>query len=180
MTNDEFNALSDDGMERHLIRGVLLEKPATFRNYLHSKTAASLAQLLKEWALHHPNPGGQVLSGDVGFDLGRNPDTSVGIDVAYVSAETAALQTNNAAIVVGVPVLAVEILSPKDTIEEINRKIDVYIACGVKQVWIVDPHFRTVRVHRPGHKPKFYADDDDLMAEPDLPEFSVPVARFFD
>ncbi|MBC8117042.1 MAG: Uma2 family endonuclease, partial [Candidatus Saccharimonas sp.] len=72
------------------------------------------------------------------------------------------------------------ILSPNDTVEEINDKIDVYIAAGVKQVWIVDPHFRTVRVHRPGHKPEFYTDDEDLVAEPDLPGFRVPVAQLFE
>jgi len=32
MTNEEFLALPDDGMERNLIRGVLLEKPKTRRN----------------------------------------------------------------------------------------------------------------------------------------------------
>lgn len=180
MTNDEFLALPDDGMERNLIRGILWEKTMTRRNRFHSKTEAAIACFLKTWVLSLPEPRGDVLSGEAGFFLARNPDTTVGIDVAYISAETAARQSESTAMVEGVPVLAVEILSPNDTIEEINNKIDIYISAGVKQVWIVDPHFRTVNVHRPGSKPEFYTDDDQLAGGSDLPGFQVRVAQLFD
>ena len=180
MTNDEFLALPEDGAERNLIRGILWEKPMTRRNRFHSKTEAAIACALKNWVLTLPEPRGDVLSGEAGFYLARNPDTSVGIDVAYISAETVGQQADDTAMVDGIPVLAVEILSPNDTVEEINGKVDIYIDCGVKQVWIVDPHFRTVNVHRAGQKPEFFTDDDNLSGDPDLPGFCVQVARLFD
>ena len=180
MTNEEFLALPDDGMERNLIRGVLQEKPMTRRNRFHSKTEATIACYLRNWVMALPAPRGDVLSGEAGVYLARDPDSTVGIDVAYISAETAAAQTDDTTMVDGAPVLAVEILSPNDTVEEINDKIDEYIAAGVKQVWIVDPHFRFVRVHRPGHQPEFYTNGDELTAEPDLPGFRVPVAQLFE
>ena len=180
MTNTELLAIPDDGMERNLIRGVLKEKPMTRRNRYHSSSEANLAYLLNVWRHRQPSPRGAVLSGEAGVCLSRNPDTTVGIDVAYISAETVAAQTEDSTMVEGVPVLAVEILSPSDTTEEINDKIDLYIAAGVKQVWIVDPHFRTVRVHRSGRKTEFYTDDEDLTAEPDLPGFRVRVASLFE
>ena len=37
-----------------------------------------------------PTPRGEILVGDAAFRLRRNPDTTVGIDLAYVSAEMAA------------------------------------------------------------------------------------------
>jgi Uma2 family endonuclease len=52
--------------------------------------------------------------------LRRDPDTTVGIDVVYVSAEVTARQTDEATLIDGVPVLVVEILSPKDTLDEVN------------------------------------------------------------
>ena len=180
MTNAELLAIPDDGMERNLIRGVLKEKPMTRRNRFHSKSEALIARLLWNWVVALPEPRGDVLSGEAGVYLSRNPDTTVGIDVAYISAETVAAQTDDSTMVEGVPVLAVEILSPSDTTEEINDKIDLYIAAGVKQVWIVDPHFRTVHVYRPGQKTEFYTDDEDLTAEPDLPGFRVRVASLFE
>ena len=152
----------------------------TRRNRFHSKSEALIARLLWNWVMALPEPRGDVLSGEAGVYLSRNPDTTVGIDVAYISAETVAAQTDDSTMVEGVPVLAVEILSPSDTTEEINDKIDLYIAAGVKQVWIVDPHFRTVRVHQPGRKTEFYTDDEDLTAEPDLPGFCVRVASLFE
>ena len=44
----------------------------------------------------------------------------------------------------GPPVLAVEILSPKDKHEEVVEKINAYLESGVALVWIVDPDLRTV------------------------------------
>ncbi len=180
MTNAELLAIPEDGMERNLIRGVLKEKPKSFQNRFHSKSEASIVRLLWNWVLTLPAPRGEIHSGEAGVYLSRDPDTTVGIDVAYISAETAAAQTDDSTMIEGVPILAVEILSPSDTTEEINDKIDLYIAAGVKQVWIVDPHFRTVRVHRQGRKTEFFTDDEDLTAEPDLPGFRVSVASLFE
>ena len=180
MTHAEFIALPDDGMERNLIRGVVHEKPMTRRNRFHSKTEATIAYYLKSWVMKSSEPRGDVLSGEAGVYLSRDPDSTVGIDVAYVSAETAAAQTDDTTMLDGVPILVVEILSPNDTVKETNDKINEYIAAGVKQVWIVDPHFHFVRVHRPGHEPEFYTVDDELTAEPDLPGFRVMVARLFE
>ena len=180
MTHAEFIALPDDGMERNLIRGVVEEKPRTYRTRFHSKTEATIAWLLGNWVLTLPLPRGEVLSGEVGVYLARDPDSTVGIDVAYVSAETVAAQPDDTTMLDGVPVLVVEILSPNDTVKETNDKIHEYVAAGVKQVWIVDPHFHFVRVHRPGHEPEFYTVDDELTAEPDLPGFRVMVAQLFE
>ena len=152
----------------------------TRQNRFHSKTEATIARMVGNWVMALPDPRGEVLSGEAGVYLSRDPDTTVGIDVAYISAETVAAQTDDSTMIEGVPVLAVEILSPSDTTEEINDKIDLYIAAGVKQVWIVDPHFRTVRVHRQGRKTEFFTDDEDLTAEPDLPGIRVPVASLFE
>jgi Uma2 family endonuclease len=39
------------------------------------------------------------------------------------------------------PLLAVEILSPS---EDVNEKVDIYLDAGVVALWIVDPKNRTV------------------------------------
>ena len=181
MTLTDFLALDDDpAVERELIAGVFKEHPMTRRNRFHAKTEARIATFLTLWLLDQPEPHGDVLSGEAGFTLERDPGTSVGIDVAYVSAEVAAQQNDSSTMIEGVPVLAVEVLSPSDTQEDISAKIDRYIVAGVKLVWIVDPHFQTVTVHRPDSKPDFFTSDDDLTAEPHLPGFRVAVRQFFE
>ena len=52
----------------------------------------------------------------------------------------------------GTPDQVVEILSPSDKQQEIDAKIDEFMDVGVKQVWIVDPHDKTVTVYRPGQR----------------------------
>ena len=181
MTLTDFLALDDDpAVERELIAGVFKEQPMTRRNRFHAKTEARIATFLTLWLLDQPEPRGDVLSGEAGFTLERDPGTSVGIDVAYVSAEVAAQQNDASTMIEGVPLLAVEVLSPSDTQENIAAKIDQYLATGVMLVWIVDPHFQTVTVHRPGSNPEFLTSDDDLTAEPHLPGFRVAVRSLFE
>lgn len=181
MTLAEFLALPDDAtLERELIAGVLKERTMTRRNRFHAKTEANIAFLINAWRVEQPEPRGDVLSGEAGFILHREPGTSVGIDVAYVSAEVAASQNDQSSMVEGVPVLAVEVLSPSDTHEDVTEKIDQYLQAGVKLIWIVDPHFQTVTVHRPDAKPDFFTSDDQLTAEPHLPGFRAAVRQFFE
>jgi Uma2 family endonuclease len=79
----------------------------------------------------------------------------------------------------GVPVLVVEILSPKDTQDEINEKIDTYLEAGVALVWVINPRHRTVEIFRQGAEPELVNVRQDLSGEPHLPGFRVPVAQLF-
>jgi Uma2 family endonuclease len=179
MTTEEFLALPDNGVERWLIRGQLREKPMTMGNRWHSRIMIRIGQLLSNWVDQQPEPRGEVLGGEAGCRLRRNPDTNVGIDVAYISPQLAAQDPDDTTLIDGVPTLVVEILSPNDTQEEINEKVDEYLAAGVALVWLVDPHHRTVEVHRSGGEPELFNVRQELSAEPHLPGFRVPVAHIF-
>jgi Uma2 family endonuclease len=180
MTTEQMLALPEDGMDRELIRGELRETPMTRRNKWHSGVESQIVYFLKRWLAENPWPGARVASGEAGFVLRRDPDTSVGIDVALISPEVVATTPASSAYYEGAPVLAVEILSPSDTQEDIARKIEIYQEAGVLLIWIVDPRFRTVQVFEAGKKPVMYNADQDLSGEPHLPGFRVAVASLFD
>lgn len=179
MTTEQLLALPDDGVERWLIRGQLREKPMTYRNRWHSRATTRVSKFLDNWLDRQPVPRGSVLSGEAGVRLTRDPDSTVGIDVVYVSAEVAARQPDDTTLIDGVPVLAVEILSPNTTLDELNEKIDEYLAAGVPLVWIVDPRRRTVTIYRPDQEPEFVNALQELTGDPHLPGFRVPVAELF-
>jgi Uma2 family endonuclease len=187
MTTEELLALPDDGVERWLIRGELREKaptvpgerPMTVRNRFHSRVMMLVGHLLLGWLERQPEPRGQVFGGEAGVRLRRTPDSTVGVDVVYVAADVVARQTDDTTLIDGPPVLAVEILSPTDTQEEIHEKIDEYLAAGVALVWVIDPADRTVRVYRPDARPQLFNDEQELTGEPHLPGFRAPVARLF-
>jgi Uma2 family endonuclease len=184
MTTEEMLALPDDGTDRWLIAGELRERSKeramTRRNRLHCRVTTRVAKFLDNWLDEQPGPRGQVLTGEAGVILERNPDSTVGVDVTYVSADVMARQTEDSTQIEGIPTLAVEILSPNDTFEEVNEKIDTYLAAGVPIVWIIDPYRRTVTVYRPDTEPELFTVRSELAAEPHLPGFRVPVARLFE
>ena len=57
-----------------------------------------------------------------------------------------------------------EILSHSDTIEDINEKIDAYLAARVSIIWIIDPYRRTITVHQHDSVPKLFNIRDELSA----------------
>jgi Uma2 family endonuclease len=178
-TTEELLALPADNVERWLIRGRLREKPMTVLNRSHSRILIRVGKFLDNWLDSQPAPRGQVLGGEAGCRLRKTPDSAVGIDVVYISAEVASRQTNDTTLIDGVPILVVEILSPNDTQDEIDEKIDEYLRAGVALIWILDLHDRTVLIYRPGEEPELVNIRQELTGEPHLPGFRVPVAQLF-
>ncbi len=176
VTTEVMLSLPEDGKERWLIRGELREKPRVLNDPGHSRTMARLACLLQGWLDKQPQPRGELLCGNVGARLQRDPDTTLGIDIAYVSAEGAACET---ALIEGAPILAVEILSRLDTQQEVNDTVDAYLQAGVALVWIIDPRRRTIHVLRAGQEPLLVNIHQELSAEPHLLGFCIPAAQLF-
>lgn len=179
ITAEEFLALPDDGTDRQLIRGRLMEKPMTYRNRTHAWVEARVAFLLGTWLATRQPPHGELFSGEVGCVLSRNPDTIVGIDVAYFASDVAGRDSASSTLIQGPPLLAVEILSPSDRQEEIHAKVRAYLEAGTRLVWVVDPYFRTVQVHAPGTPPEMCNDQQMLRGGDVLPGLELPVCEMF-
>lgn len=181
MTIEEFLALPDDGVEHDLIRGevrVRGSREMTKRNRRHARSVIKIGKLLDLWLDRQPSVIGEIVGGEAGFVLPGDPPSGVGIDVAYVSLEIAA-NNLDAAYFEGPPVLAVEILSPSDTQEDIDEKVALYLESGVKIVWVVNPRFKTVAVYRPDAAPALFHESQTIDAEPHLPGFRAAVGSFF-
>jgi Uma2 family endonuclease len=180
LSAEELLAMPENGFDRWLIRGALKEKAVTIRNRFHSRVMIRIGQLLLDWLDQQPEPRGEILGGEAGILLGRNPDTLVGVDIAYVSAEIAARLPEGTTLIDGVPILIAEILSPSDTLEEILEKVAAYLRAGVALVWIGDPTDRTVRIYRQNARPQLVNEEQELSGEPNLPGFHVAVRRLFE
>ncbi|NOQ34647.1 MAG: hypothetical protein GQ569_01970 [Methylococcaceae bacterium] len=55
------------------------------------------------------------------------------------------------------PLLAIEILSPKQAINDITDKIEIYLQAGIKSCWLVIPPTKTIIVFNDIHKPQSYS-----------------------
>jgi len=184
MSIEEFLALPDEeGVSRWLIDGVLREErggQVTRRSRVHSYPQTVLAHRLLAWLEHQPEPRGEVHSGEIGFILHREAGISVGLDVAYIDADTAAAQGfHEGSMIEGVPVLAAEVLSPSDRQREIDEKIDAYLRVGIAHVWMLNPHRRSVTHLRTDRPSELMEPGAILRAEPALPGLEIPVAELF-
>ena len=181
MTAEEFLALPENGRrDQFLIRGKLWEKAMTYRNPFHSELMSQLAFLLTTWVRAAGLRSSKVVCGEAGFRLRAEPSTIVGIDVAVVSKDVGHFKQGKRVVFDGAPILAIEILSPSDRVSEVEAKVDEYLSVGVKQVWIISPHFQTVEVHRPNLPPTLLTGTAELAVEPDLPGLRFTVADIFE
>jgi Uma2 family endonuclease len=71
------------------------------------------------------------------------------------------------------PFLCVEILSPRDSMQQMQQRIDDYLAFGVRYVWVIDPRTRRAVVHTAEGARE--ASDGVLRTEG--PEIRVPLAE---
>jgi Uma2 family endonuclease len=172
MTAEELWTMPSDDHRNELVRGEL--RTMAPPGYEHAAVQVKLVPLLADHVEAHGL--GDVL-GELGFVLSRNPDTVRAPDIAFVGSARVAAKGRTAKYWEGPPDLAVEILSPWDTAQELDEKVDEYLNAGTASVWVVNPRRKTVTVHRPG--PVVLRETDILKGDDVLPGFHCAVARLF-
>jgi Uma2 family endonuclease len=121
---------------------------------------------------------GVVFAAETGFVLATDPDHVRAPDVAFVS-KSRLSQGLTGKYFPGSPDLAVEVVSPNDTLSEVQVKIQDWLTHGTCLVWVVDPKTRTVTVYRPDGTANVLKAKDTLDGEDVLPGFAFPLARLF-
>lgn len=118
MTADELLDLPDDGFHRcELVRGELITMPPPGAQ--HGGTAATVVELLAPHV--RKQRLGKVL-GESGFRLETGPDTVRGPDAAFIARERVPADGLPEKYWPGAPDLAVEVVSPGDTYDDVHEK----------------------------------------------------------
>ena len=143
----------------------------------HAEMVSLLAQILGPYARRHKL--GKVLAGDPGFIVARDPDSVLGPDVAFISAERLAAEPLGDGFREGAPDLAVEVLSPGQALREGHEKALAWLNAGAALVWVVNPAARTVRVYRSRADAETLSAPDELDGGALLPGFRCPIADLF-
>jgi Uma2 family endonuclease len=74
------------------------------------------------------------------------------------------------------PVLVVEVVSPNETVYDLNDKIDDFRSAGTPLIWVIDPPRRQATVHRGDGTLSLVVEPADLSGEGVLPGLAVPLA----
>ena len=147
-------------------------------NGMHGEIVIEIGRVLGNFV--KPRGLGRVTGADAAFVLERNPDgrdTVRGLDIAYISRERAPDPLPQT-IIDAVPELAIEIMSPSNTIPDIRLKVRQLLEAGTQAVWIVHPDFREVDVHTVDGAIT-YREGDTLSGGDILPGFKLAVADIF-
>lgn len=174
LTIEEFERLPDDGWRAELVRGhVVRELPAGFEHAgIGVRIATALHAFVQERAL------GEVVGADAGFVLFGEPPTVRAPDVAFVAEDRLTFDPKRFAPLA--PDLAVEVVSPSDTVSEVHEEVMDYLDAGTRVVWVVDPGSRSVTVYRSRDEIRLLTGDEDLDAEPVLPGFRLKLSKLFE
>ncbi len=172
MTADEFEA-SPFAENYELIRGELY--PIMPAGFLHGVVASRLLTYLSLHVLE--NNLGEVAAAETGFKLKNN--STVGADAAFIGKENLARFGVPDSFFPTAPDLAVEVISPGNTSEEISTKVEDYLSSGSRLVWIVYPKRKVVIVYRTNNTISFLHESDALDGEDVIPNFRLPLDKIF-
>jgi Uma2 family endonuclease len=171
-TATEADAIVNEHCE--LIDGVLVEKAM---GYPESRIGQVIAWYLELW----------LAQSKLGFVIGdgamtpmrtgnmRIPDVCVTLWTRVGGTEVPEEQISGV-----VPDIAIEVLSPRNTEREIERKRLEFFSSGTEQVWIVRPRTQTIDVWTNASQMSVLGIADILNGAPVLPGFQIPVRELFE
>lgn len=173
VTIEEFQRLPDDGRRRELVQGRVVEEPPA--GFGHGRLGVRLASHLHAYVEKHDL--GEVVGTDAGFVLFDEPPTVRAPDIAFVAKDRLDFEPERFAPLA--PDLAVEILSPSNTVSEIHAKVVDYLDAGTRLVWVVDPASRTITVYRSREEIRLLSGDAEVDGGDVVPGFRLRLEELF-
>ena len=174
-TDAEFMALPDDGNRYELVKGELINlgNSGALHGYIAIILSAALFGLVTSRKL------GVLLDSSTAFTMKNGNKRSP--DIAFFAKERLqGLEELPTGFLEGAPDLVIEILSPGNTVAEIEDKIAEYFANGTRLLWVISPRQHYVLVYRSGYEPqRLLTSGDFLEGEDVVPGFTFPVADLF-
>jgi Uma2 family endonuclease len=174
-TDAEFIALSGDGHRYELVNGELVDmgNSGAKHGYVAILLSAALFHCVSTQKL------GALMDSSTAFVMKSGNKRSP--DISFMAKERLqGLDELPDGFLEGAPDLAIEILSPGNTVEEIHDKLVEYFESGARLVWVIHPKEHYVLVYRSSVQPDRLLKSIDLLDGEDIiPGFTLPVANLF-
>ncbi len=140
LTYEEFQDLPrEDGRRRlELIEGEVFVTPSP--NTRHQRAVGRIFRTLSDFVEEHDL--GEVFIAP--YDVVFSRWTALEPDLLFIRKERSGIVTD--ANVQGAPDLVVEVLSPSNRAHDRERKLRVYEAAGVPELWYLDPSEKTAEI----------------------------------
>jgi len=174
-TDAEFMALNRDGHRYEIVNGELIDMGNSGAK--HGYVCSILMILLGGYVRLHKL--GAMFDSSTAFKMKSGNKRSP--DISFMAKERLqGLDDIPDGFLEGAPDLAVEILSPSNTVEEIDQKIIEYFDNGSRLVWLISPKQKYILVYRNAQEPdRLLKSNDSLDGEEIVPGFNLPVVELF-
>ncbi|MFN5659483.1 MAG: Uma2 family endonuclease [Pseudanabaena sp.] len=174
-TDQAFMALPDDECRYEIVNGELVVMGNS--GALHGYISIVLSSAL--FAIVSPQKLGVLFDSSTAFKMKngnkRSPDISF-----FAKERFQGIADLPIGYLEGAPDLAVEILSPGNTVEEISTKLVEYFENGTRLVWVINPIQHYVLVYRSAQEPdRLLKRGDFLDGEGVINGFSFAVDQLF-
>jgi Uma2 family endonuclease len=176
ITADELLRMPYDGYRYELVAGELRRMSPP--GWKHGKIGGVLHVLLGRHVFEHRL--GNLFMAETGFLLARDPDTVRAPDIAFIHRDHIPKEQPKDAYWPGAPDLAVEVVSPGDTMNELDEKVQEWLGAGSLMVWVVKPKSRSVIVYRSTTDVKVLTEKDELSGDDVVPGFRCSVREIFE
>jgi Uma2 family endonuclease len=176
LTAEEYFTMPDDGRHKELVRGRVAEM--NMPGFEHGEICVTIASILRAFVSERSL--GRVVGNDSGILTERDPDTVRGADVSYYSYARVPRGRRPKGYPGVSPELVMEVVSPSDKWAQILRKVSEYLDAGVIVVCVVIPNQSKMFVYRSDSPAEELTEEDEFTLPDLLPDFRVPVSRFFE
>jgi Uma2 family endonuclease len=173
LTLEEYAQLPSDGVRHEISEGELITMSGP--KSLHTLVALAIFEPLQAYLKQH---GAARALPQASYILSREPLTVRQADVSVLSKQRIE-STAPDDYFEGAPELAVEVISPSDSAEDLEVKVDKYQHSGSKQVWVVYPNAKRIHIFKPDRQVRVLDETQTLEGGEFLPGFSMKIADLF-
>lgn len=161
----------DDDLDYEIVDG---QKEVKMAGARHGRIGARLIGRLENYLEN--NPIGGVYLSNTTFLIGANERMP---DVSFVSATRIPPEGEPSGKWEIAPDIAVEVISPTDVWDKVNRKVREYFAAGVQQVWLISQPEQQLMIYDSPTQIRVVTVAEDLTSETILPGFKCRVGDLF-
>ncbi|MGZ8899979.1 MAG: Uma2 family endonuclease [Limisphaerales bacterium] len=173
-TEEELQALPDNGFDYELVDGELVVSPKN--DFQHGDICGELLMRLRFHGLNHKL--GIVCDSSTGFWMSNRNCRAP--DISFVAkARLSGLKKAPTEFFKGAPDLAVEVLSPNNSRPEMEERLRDFFDSGTRLVWIIDPETESAEICYSLIDRRWLSPSGELNGEDLLPGFRCKLAEPF-
>ncbi len=169
---DEFLEFANEDISCELLDGVLIiNSPAGYR---HQAISRFLITYLDQFGLK--TGYGRALNAPfiVKLDPKWGPEPDL---IFYKSSKESLIKDTYFD---GLPDLIIEILSPTNRDDDLDKKLPKYLSIGIPEVWIIDPESRELIFYEGNKSKTVYSRPDDVIVSKVIPNLHVRLKWLWD